>query len=140
MAAALVIFGVSHEPISAISACLLGGVSWTVMLTKLYVSAQVALPDWARGRGLAVFLTFIFGATTAGSAIWGKLTELQGLQNTYFVAATRYSITTRTGPWLFVLSDSIEVVNLCSQVPHLRWTKGGFARSSTSTWTRSMRR
>ena len=30
------------------------------MLTKLYVSAQVALPDWARGRGLAVFLTFIF--------------------------------------------------------------------------------
>ena len=35
------------------------------MLTKLDVSAQVALPDWARGRGLAVFLTFIFGATTA---------------------------------------------------------------------------
>jgi hypothetical protein len=59
----------------------------TVVLTKLYVSAQVALPDWARGRGLAVFLTFIFGATTAGSAIWGKLTELQGLQNTYFAAA-----------------------------------------------------
>jgi MFS family permease len=87
MAAALVIFGVSHEPISAISACLLAGASWTVVLTKLYVSAQVALPDWARGRGLAVFLTFIFGATTAGSAIWGKLTELQGLQNTYFVAA-----------------------------------------------------
>src|ERR1700729_3834073 len=39
-----------------------------------------------------------------------------------------------------VLSDSIEVVDLCSQVPHLRWTKGGFARSSTSTWTRFMRR
>src|SRR5580692_7520896 len=37
-------------------------------------------------------------------------------------------------------SDSIEVVDLCSEVPHLRWTKGGFARSSTSTWTRSMRR
>jgi len=40
-----------------------------VVLTKLYVSAQIALPDWARGRGLAVFLTFIFGATTLGSAV-----------------------------------------------------------------------
>jgi MFS family permease len=79
MAAALVIFGVSHEPISAIAACLLAGASWTVVLTTLYVSAQVALPDWARGRGLAIFLTFIFGATTAGSAIWGKLTEMEGL-------------------------------------------------------------
>jgi hypothetical protein len=87
MAAALVIFGVSHEPVSAIAACLLAGASWTVVLTKLYVSAQVALPDWARGRGLAIFLTFIFGATTAGSAIWGKLTEIQGLQHAYFAAA-----------------------------------------------------
>ena len=50
---ALVLFGLAHDPITAISACLLGGGSWTVVLTKLYVSAQVALPDWARGRGLA---------------------------------------------------------------------------------------
>ena len=57
------------------------------MLTKLYVSAQVALPDWARGRGLAVFLTFIFGATTAGSAVWGKLSAMEGLPIAYFVAA-----------------------------------------------------
>ena len=70
---ALVLFGLAHDPITAVSACLLGGASWTLVLTKLYVSAQVALPDWARGRGLAVFLTFIFGATTAGSAVWETL-------------------------------------------------------------------
>jgi hypothetical protein len=87
MAGALVLFGLSHEPIAAVSACLLAGASWTIVLTKLYVSAQVALPDWARGRGLAIFLTFIFGATTAGSAVWGKLTETHGLQTAYFVAA-----------------------------------------------------
>jgi hypothetical protein len=52
-----------------------------ITAAELYVSAR------ARGRGVAVFLTFIFGATTAGSAIWGKVTELQGLQNTYFAAA-----------------------------------------------------
>ena len=40
------------------------------------------------GRGLAVFLTFIFGATTAGSAVWGKLSAMDGLPVAYFVAAT----------------------------------------------------
>jgi MFS family permease len=84
---ALVLFGLAHDPITAVSACLLGGASWTLVLTKLYVSAQVALPDWARGRGLAVFLTFIFGATTAGSAVWGKLSAVEGLPIAYFVAA-----------------------------------------------------
>ena len=85
---ALVLFGLAQESIVAICACLLGGASWTLVLTKLYVSAQVALPDWARGRGLAVFLTFIFGATTIGSIIWGKLSALEGMPIAYFVAAS----------------------------------------------------
>ena len=84
---ALVLFGLAHQPITAICACLLAGASWTVVITKLYVSAQVALPDWARGRGLAVFLSFIFGATTVGSAVWGKLSAIAGLPIAYFVAA-----------------------------------------------------
>jgi hypothetical protein len=40
-----------------------------------------------RGRGLAVFLSFIFGATTVGSAVWGKLSAMAGLPIAYFVAA-----------------------------------------------------
>ena len=83
---ALILFGLAHEPVVAICACLLRA-SWTLVLTKLYVSAQVALPDWARGRGLAVFLTFIFGASTIGSAAWGKLSGIEGLPIAYFVAA-----------------------------------------------------
>jgi hypothetical protein len=84
---ALVLFGLAHEPITAICACFLAGASWTVVITKLYVSAQVELPDWARGRGLAVFLSVIFGATTVGSAVWGKLSAMAGLPIAYFVAA-----------------------------------------------------
>ena len=84
---ALVLFGLANEPIVAICACFLAGASWTVVITKLYVSAQIALPDWARGRGLAVFLSFIFGATTVGSAVWGKLSAMAGLPIAYFVAA-----------------------------------------------------
>jgi MFS family permease len=86
-ALALILFGLARDPTKAISACLVGGAAWTIVLTKLYVSAQVTLPDWARGRGLAVFLTFIFGATTVGSAAWGKLSAMEGLETAYFVAA-----------------------------------------------------
>src|SRR5271166_1698270 len=89
---ALILFGLAREPITAVCACLLAGASWTVVMTKLYVSAQVALPDWARGRGLAVFLTLIFGATTAGSAVWGKLSAMEGLPIAYFLAAAGVAI------------------------------------------------
>ena len=72
-AIALALFGLAQRTRGgAICACLIAGASWTVVLTNLYVSAQIALPDWVRGRGLAIFLTVIFGATTVGSAVWGN--------------------------------------------------------------------
>jgi len=86
-ALALVLFGLAREPFTAIVACLIAGAAWTVVLTTLYVSIQVDLPDWVRGRGLAVFLTVFFGATTVGSVAWGKLAGLEGLPIAHFVAA-----------------------------------------------------
>jgi MFS family permease len=84
---ALVLFGLARDPFTAIGACLVAGAAWTGVLTSLYVSMQVALPDWVRGRGLAIFLTVIFGATTVGSVAWGKLAGLEGLPIAHFVAA-----------------------------------------------------
>jgi MFS family permease len=86
-ALALVLFGLAHDPALSIAACVIAGASWTVVLTILYVSAQVTLPDWVRGRGLAIFLTAIFGATTVGSAVWGQLAGAEGLAIAHFVAA-----------------------------------------------------
>jgi hypothetical protein len=40
-----------------------------------------------RGRGLAIFLTAIFGATTVGSAVWGKVAAMAGLPTAQFIAA-----------------------------------------------------
>ena len=86
-ALALVLFGLARDPATAVGACLIAGASWTMVLTNLYVSAQFDLPDWVRGRGLAILLTIIFGATTFGSILWGKLAELEGLPIAHFVAA-----------------------------------------------------
>jgi hypothetical protein len=65
----------------------LAGASWIAVLSSLNVSAQVALPEWVRARGLALFMTVYFGAHTAGSALWGQVATLLGLPLTHFIAA-----------------------------------------------------
>ena len=85
--AALVMYGSANEPVIAIAASLLAGACWIIMMTTLFVSAQVALPEWVRGRGLAVYLTAYFGAMTAGSAIWGEVASLKGLSAALYIAA-----------------------------------------------------
>jgi hypothetical protein len=76
---ALFLFAVAREPAVALVASLIAGASWIIMLTTLFVSAQVALPEWVRGRGLAIFLTVYFVAMTFGSALWGEVASREGL-------------------------------------------------------------
>ena len=86
-AATLILFGLAREPVMALSASIIAGVSWIAVLASLNVSAQVALPDWVRGRGLAMFVTVFFGAMTVGSAVWGQVAGMIGLPDTHFIAA-----------------------------------------------------
>src|SRR5262249_51672583 len=65
----------------------IAGVSWIAVLSSLNISAQVALPEWARGRGLALFVTTFFGALTLGSAVWGQVAGMAGLPAAHFLAA-----------------------------------------------------
>ena len=90
--AALAMYGAAHELAMALTASLVAGASWTIMLTTLFVSAQVALPDWVRGRGMAILLTAYFGAMTIGSAVWGKVASVWGLPATLYVAAAGASL------------------------------------------------
>lgn len=86
-AVALVILGLAHNPAVAIAGCALAGVAWIAVLASLNVAAQVALPDWVRGRGLALYVTVFFGTMTAGSVIWGEVASLRGLPLAHFIAA-----------------------------------------------------
>ncbi|MDI4238601.1 MFS transporter [Bradyrhizobium sp. Arg237L] len=86
-ALSLILLGIAHHAAIGLSACLLAGVSWIVVLATVNVSVQVSLPDWVRGRGLAMFVTVFFGAMTAGSALWGQFASELGLPAAHFVAA-----------------------------------------------------
>ncbi len=89
---ALGVYGAAREPAIAGLASLIAGASWITMMTTLFVSAQVALPEWVRGRGLAIFLTAFFGAMTLGSAVWGKVASIEGVPMALFLAAAGAAI------------------------------------------------
>ncbi|MBB3060082.1 MFS transporter [Microbulbifer rhizosphaerae] len=71
----------------AIAACLLAGACWITVLSRLNISAQLALPDWVRARGLSIFITFFFGAMTFGSILWGQVASHVGISYTQLIAA-----------------------------------------------------
>jgi MFS family permease len=86
-ALALLLFGLAQQASLAVLACLLAGVSWIVVLATLNVSAQVALPEWVRGRGLAAYAAVFFGTMSVGSLLWGYMATRIGLANAHFIAA-----------------------------------------------------
>ncbi len=81
------LFALAHNAATAVVASLIAGASWISAVASLNVSAQIALPEWVRGRGLAVYVTVMFGALTIGSAIWGELAAVVGLTASLLIAA-----------------------------------------------------
>ena len=83
----LVIFALVARPEAAVLASLIAGASWIAVLASLNVSAQVALPDWVRARGLSIFVTIFFGSMALGSVIWGQAASLVGIPAALIIAA-----------------------------------------------------
>jgi predicted MFS family arabinose efflux permease len=81
------LFAIAHNSATAILASLIAGASWIAAVSSLNVSAQIALPEWVRGRGLAVYVTVMFGALTLGSAIWGELAAVSSVTAALLIAA-----------------------------------------------------
>ncbi|UWR24530.1 MFS transporter [Sulfitobacter sp. S190] len=72
-AGALALMALAADPVSASVAAFIGGFSWISVLTTFNVSAQTALPNWIRARGLSVYLMVFFGSMALGSLIWGQV-------------------------------------------------------------------
>jgi predicted MFS family arabinose efflux permease len=68
-AGAMTVFGLARNSTMGLFASVIAGMSWIAVLSSLNVSAQVVLPEWVRGRGLAMFVMVFFGALSLGSAI-----------------------------------------------------------------------
>lgn len=71
----------------AVPAMFLGGMAWITVANSLSVSAQLALPDWVRARGMSMYQMAIMGASAFGAALWGQVAELSSLYVSLGIAA-----------------------------------------------------
>jgi MFS family permease len=115
-AVALVLYGVAHDPATALAASVIAGVCWIAVLSNLNVSAQLALPEWVRGRGLAIYATVFFGALTLGSALWGQVARIGGVSMAHFLAAAGTLLTIPL-TWRWKLQTGAEV----DLTPSMHW-------------------
>src|SRR5271166_1894958 len=109
-AAALALFAWTDDFAIVLAACFCAGAGWVVVLTSLYVSAQNVLPDWVRGRGLAIFLTVIFGAMAVSSAGWGRVASKVGLEEALLLAAAGVLLAIPLSwPWKLQQSEAVDL-------------------------------
>lgn len=86
-AAALVLFAIAPRLWVATAAGALAGLSWVTAVASLNLSAQLALPDWMRGRGLSLYQMTMFGALAGGSVAWGRIAGATGVPEALAIAA-----------------------------------------------------
>jgi MFS family permease len=89
----LLLFGAARTPIVALAGSAVAGACWITVLSNLNVSAQVSLPEWVRGRGLALFVALFSGTMALGSVMWGEIAHLGGTSMAHYIAAVGLALT-----------------------------------------------
>jgi MFS family permease/quinol monooxygenase YgiN len=69
-------------------AMFLAGMAWITAANSLSVSAQLALPDWVRARGMSMFQMAIMGASALGAAVWGQIATVTSVPISMLMAAS----------------------------------------------------
>ena len=68
------------------------GFAWISVAASLGVTAQLALPAWVRGRGLAAVHMAYMGGGTFGALLWGQIATTWNLQTAFVAAAVATAV------------------------------------------------
>jgi MFS family permease len=77
----------------AVPGMVVGGAAWITVANSLTVSAQMALPDWVRARGMSIYQMALMGSTAAGAALWGQIATWTSIQHALATAAVSSVLT-----------------------------------------------
>lgn len=85
--AAMVGYALLRSPVLGMLDSLLAGASWIAALSSLNVAAQLAVPDFIRARGMALYTAVFYGCLAAGSVLWGQVATWHSLSSALLLAA-----------------------------------------------------
>ena len=77
----------------AVLAMVFNGMAWITCANALSVSAQLALPDWVRARGMSMYQMAIMGASAFGAALWGQVATVTSVSTALLAAAASGTLT-----------------------------------------------
>jgi MFS family permease len=63
------------------------GMVWIATVNTLSVSAQMALPDWVRARGMSLYQMALMGGSALGAALWGQVATMSSVPVSLCLAA-----------------------------------------------------
>jgi len=79
---------------AAAPAMFVAGIAWILVANSVTVSAQLALPDWVRARGMSIYQMAIMGSSALGAVIWGRIAEWSNVPVSLACAAASLLIVT----------------------------------------------
>lgn len=86
-AVAMLVVSVAPGVSVAAPAMMVAGAAWLTVANTLMVSAQMALPDWVRARGMSIFQMALMGSSAAGAALWGLVATWTDVRTSLIGAA-----------------------------------------------------
>jgi MFS family permease len=86
-ALAMVVVALAPNVAVAAGAMVVAGAAWISVANSLTVSAQLALPDWVRARGMSIYQMALMGSSAAGAALWGQVAAMSDLRSSLMGAA-----------------------------------------------------
>jgi MFS family permease len=75
------------NPWLALPAMVVVGMAWISVVNSLTVSAQMAMPDWVRARGMSIYQMALMGGAAAGSLLWGQVASWIDVHGAVWAAA-----------------------------------------------------
>lgn len=78
------------------------GMAWLATANSLTVAVQLALPDWVRARGMAIYHMAVMGGSAFGAALWGYVASAGSVRISIITAAA-------LGPLLLLLTRRYSV-------------------------------
>ena len=123
----LLVLATTRDQVAAAVVMTLAGAAWIAVLTIANVTAQTQLPNWVRGRGLAIYLTVFYGAMTLGSFVWGQVADRSSVP-TALLAAAGVGVLALAIAWLRPLPDDEPDLT-----PSLHWPEPALSAPMTAS-------